>query len=238
MRKRNFGLLLVALLASTAEAKGPVVRIEIRDGVRAPLVISDAAIVDEFSIWNGPSVRTYGASGVENPPAHVLEVADGRFIDWPAGMVRQHRAGLPRFEVSFYVATPRDGLHEYIVGYEVDVAAKQGYIYPPRWANSLLWHGVEGNWFLAADRWDELVMPLVIQYLAEGAVSAAAEFRCGGTARIDANGTIDIQFRRDGIKTGQFRYTRDIEGYENAVAHLETLEPGVDAKFSCWPPST
>jgi hypothetical protein len=88
MLNRNLGLLLVAFLASTAEAKGPVVRIEIRDGVHAPLVISDAAIVGQFSIWNGPSVRTYDAGGVENPPTHVLDVDDGRFIDWPAGVVR------------------------------------------------------------------------------------------------------------------------------------------------------
>ena len=236
MLNRNSGLLLVALLASTAEAKGPVVRIEIRDGAHAPLVIFDAALVDRFSVWNGPSVRTYNAAGVENPPTHVLDVDDGRFVDWPAGVVRRHRAGLPRFEVSFYVATPQGGLQEYLVAYEIDAAAKQGYIYLPRWENSLIWHGVEGDWFLASDRWDELVMPLAVEYLSDGAVEGAAEFRCGGTARIDAAGTIDIQFSRDGIKTGRFRYTRDIDGYENALARLEPAGPGVETKFSCWPP--
>ncbi len=235
MLNRSFGLLLVALLASTAEAKGPVVRIEIRDGVHALLVISDAAIVGRFDLWNGPSVRTY-AGGVENPQTHVLDVDDGRFIDWPAGVVRQHRVGLPRFEVSFYVETPRNGLHEYIVAYETDAVAKQGYIYLPRWENSLIWHGVEGNWFLASDRWDELVMPLAVKYVSDGAASETAEFRCGGTARIDAAGTIDIQFSRDGTKTGRFRYTPDIEGYESALAHLESIDPGIETKFSCWPP--
>ncbi len=234
MLYRSFGLLLVALLASTAEAKGPVVRIEIRDGVHVPLVISDAAIVDRFSIWNGPSVRTYGAGGVENPQTHVLDVDDGRFIDWPAGVVRQRGVGLPRFEVSFYIETPREGLREYIVAYEIDVVTKQGYIYPPRWENSLIWHGVEGDWFLASDRWDELVMPLAVKHMSDGAV-AAAEFRCGGTARIDTAGTIDIQFSRDGINTGRFRYTRDIEGYENALAQLEPIDAGTETKFSCWP---
>jgi hypothetical protein len=125
MPNRNSWLLLVALLASTAEAKGPVVRIEIRDGVHEPLVITDAAIVDGFSIWNGPSARTYDAGGVENPQAHLLDVDDGRFIDWPAGIVRQHRVGLPRFEVTFYVETPRNGVHEYIVAYEMDVVASR-----------------------------------------------------------------------------------------------------------------
>jgi hypothetical protein len=228
--------LLAALLASTAEAKGPVVRIEIRDGVHAPLVISDAAIVDRFSIWNGPSVRTYDAGGVENPPTHVLDVDDGRFIDWPAGVVRQHGVGLPRFEVSFYIETPRDGLREYVVAYEIDVSAKQGYMYPPRWENSLIRHGVEGDWFPASDRWDELVMPLAVKYMSDGAASDAAEFRCAGTARIDDEGTIDIQFSRDGSETGRFRYTRDTEGYEKALAHLERIDPWIETKFSCWPP--
>jgi hypothetical protein len=236
MLNRNPWLLLVALLASTAEAKGPVVRIEIRDGVHAPLVISDAAIVGRFSIWNGPSVRTFDARGVENPQKHVLDIDDGRFIDWPAGVVRQHAVGLPRFEVSFYVETPRAGLHEYIVAYEIDAVAKQGYIYLPRWENSLIWHGVEGDWMPASDRWDELVMPLAVEYLADGAVSAAAEFRCGGTARIDAAGTIDIQFSRDGTRTGRFRYTRDSEGYDDALAQLPSIDAGIETKFSCWPP--
>jgi hypothetical protein len=53
MLNRNVWLLLVTLLASTAEAKGPVVRIEIRDGVHAPLVIADAAIFGRFGIWTG-----------------------------------------------------------------------------------------------------------------------------------------------------------------------------------------
>ena len=235
MPNRSFGLLLVLLLAATAEAKGPVVRIEIRDGVHAPLVITDGPIVDRFSIWNGPSVRTYDAGGVENPPTHVLEVDDGRFIDWPAGVVREHGVGLPRFEVSFYVETPHNGLREHVVAYEIDLSAGQGYIYPPLWENTLIWHGVEGDWFRASDSWDELVMPLAVEYMSNGVVSGAAEFRCGGTARIDAAGTIYLQFSRDGVKTGRFEYARESEGYDTALAHLASRDPGIETRFSCWP---
>jgi hypothetical protein len=79
-------------------------------------------------------------------------------------------------------------------------------------------------------------MPLAVEHRADGAASAAVAFRCGGTARIDDAAAIDIQFSRDGIKTGRFRYTRDIDGYRDARAQLKGIEPGIETEFSCWPP--
>ena len=38
-------------------------------------------------------------------------------------------------------------------------------------------------------------MPLAVKHLSDGAASDAAEFRCGGTARMDAAGTIYLQFQ-------------------------------------------
>ena len=142
MSKHRWFLLLAPLLMTSAWAKGPVVSIEIRDGIHAPLAITDRAIVDKFDIWNGPGVRTY-PNGVENPPAYLDAGAqEGRFIDWPAGVARQRPRNLPRFEVSFHVQTPRDGIREYLVAYEIDVAKNQGYVYLPRWENSLIWQAI------------------------------------------------------------------------------------------------
>ena len=235
MSKPICGLLLAPLLISSAWAKGPVVRIDIRDGIHAPLAITDAAIVDKFNIWNGPSVRSY-VNGVENLPAHLDSNAeDGRFIDWPAGIARQRAQGLRRFEVSFHIQTPRNGLREYLVAYEIDVAANQGYIYLPRWENDLIWHGVEGDWFLASNRWDALVMPLLVKHVASAAVSATAPFRCGGTASISEDGTISIQFVRDGSKSGRFRYTPATEGYTDVAKDLGNLQPAIETEISCWP---
>jgi len=236
MSKRSWALLLIPLFASPAWSKGPVVRIEIRDAIHTPLVVTDTAIVNRFDIWNGPSVRSY-ANGVENPPAHLDSNADdGRFVDWPAGVARQRAQGLPRFEVSFHVQTPRNGIREYLVAYEIDIATNQGYVYLPRWENNLIWHGIEGDWFFASDRWDALVMPLVVQHASNPAVSAAAEFRCGGTARIAESGTIDIRFIRDGAKSGRFRFTPATEGYAQVREHVGAIEPGEEKEISCWPP--
>jgi hypothetical protein len=211
-----------------------VVRIEIRDGIHSPLVITDEAIVGKFDIWNGPGVRTY-TNGAENAPAHLdATIDDGRFIDWPAGVARQRAEDLPRFEVSFKIQTPRDGIREYLIAYEFDVVANQGYIYLPRWENSLIWHGVEGDWFLASNRWDTFVTPLIASHVATAATSVTP-FRCTGTARIDSSGTIDIQFVRDGAQSGRWRFTRATEGYPAVAKDVGNLKPGVEAEVSCWP---
>ena len=63
-------------------------------------------------------------------------------------MAAEKPPALQRVEVTFYVGEPGklNIARKYVFAYEIDTA-ERGYIYLPRWKNSLISHGVEGNWF-------------------------------------------------------------------------------------------
>jgi hypothetical protein len=234
MAKRTYALVLLVLAVPAALAKGPIVAIEITgDGISVPLRITDADLVGNFSIWNGPGVST-STAGVKDPPAHLdTGVHDGRFIDWPRGLTAQRPTGLQRFEVTFHLATPGTA-SRYVVAYEIDPRNGQGYIYLPSWTNELIWHGVEGHWLYASRRWDELVMPRIVQR-----VSARAEksrFRCTvGTARMSDDGTIILQLIVNGRKASQFIYPPTDNAYADVKMHIGDIAPGAEVTASCWP---
>ena len=67
---------------------------------------------------------------------------------------------LPSFEVTFYVGK-RERQRDYPFTYSFNQLDRQGFIYLPQGSTSLIVHGVEGRWFYASKRWDELIWPMV-----------------------------------------------------------------------------
>lgn len=163
--KRSVTALLTLLftLPMPASAKGPTVKIEISGStLTAPLEITDASIVRQFSVYTGP-----GAGGATSSDSANQE---GAFIDWPKGMLAERPKGMQSYDVKFYCArarAPHDVHIGYTVTYAYDHSRKGGYIYLPgprderAKLNTAVYHGVEGNWFRASSEWERLVRPLV-----------------------------------------------------------------------------
>jgi hypothetical protein len=88
--------LLVALcLSASLQAKGPTTRIVITaPNLPVPLEITDAASLDEFSVWAGPGTSLNG-----------VEASDGFIIDWRAGARADRLTALPRYEVQTSCST-------------------------------------------------------------------------------------------------------------------------------------
>jgi len=128
------------------------------------VTISDAAIVDRFSIWNGPGVRINDRQ-VHEDPRH----QEGNFIDWPAREVAQRPPGLRRYSVAFLCPEARAPQHRrYVVYYEFDPASKGGYLSlpgrgDPHYVDNVfsIAHGVEGKWFRSTATWEALVRPRI-----------------------------------------------------------------------------
>jgi hypothetical protein len=105
----------------------------------------------------------------------------------------------------------------------------------PRWTNELIWHGVEGRWFYASRRWNELLMPLIVQRVS-AAQSEKSSFQCTvGTARISDDGTIVIQLMVNGRRASQFAYPPSDSAYANVKMHVGDIAPGAEVTVSCWP---
>jgi hypothetical protein len=82
---------------------------------------------------------------------------------------------------------------------------------------------------------ETLVMPLVAEHMSGAASSDAGKFRCGGIARIDDDGTIDIQFVRDGNRVAHIRCAPSSDLYSEATELVGTSERGTEKEVSCWP---
>lgn len=137
-------------------AKGPTTRIVIAGpALPAPLRITDAALLRQFSVWSGLGT---GANGVES--------SEGFIIDWHSGTSAEPALHLPRYEVSFYAKyanrplASQDEHLAYVVRYAPDVAAGRGYVYLPGRGDDAfalnartIFRGVEGRWFKATDAW-------------------------------------------------------------------------------------
>jgi hypothetical protein len=155
-------LLGLLIVSATALAKGEITRIEIRNDLFvSPLKITDPIIVKSFNIWNGPGVRINGEPVHMNPKQE-----PGAFIDWPRGEVLARPKALQRYEVEFQV----EG-RLYIVMYEFDPKAEDGYFYLPSSGDergksngSLIYHGVEGKWFHSSAEWERLLRPLIVNW--------------------------------------------------------------------------
>ena len=231
----------ILTIPTTGWSKGETVKIVIAgDNISSPIEITSPEILRQFNIWNGPGVGTRGPDGVSHPPAYLdPKRSAGRFIDWPKGMAARP-AGLRRFEVTFHIGVPRDPntVRKYVFAYEVDTLASHGYIYLPRWMNDLISHGVEGNWFYASKRWDELIMPAIHQASEiTSDASSREKFSCVFvTAKITSEGAIELYRRlEDGNTRLNYRYPPTSELYDSVKEHIGDVEPGEEIEVSCWP---
>jgi len=132
------GFIAPAFLA----AKGPIVKVSV-GGLASPLEITAPAI-SRFNPYAGPGVI-----------ANVVEETAGFIVNWSDGTVAPPPENLPRYDVSFYVGYPENGL-AYVVKYVFDPSNSQGYVYllGPSDAQYKLnrmrhGHGLEGNWLRA-----------------------------------------------------------------------------------------
>jgi hypothetical protein len=147
---------LAFVFVSPVSAKGPTVRISVQGpALGAPIEITDQPILAKFNVWAGLGVTVNGERQLT-----------GGFADWARGAITQRPQGLERYEAFFYVRDKRD--LGYVITYEYDAVAKQGYIYLPgkkdEWYGlnvSSIFRGVEGNWLAASKAWDEAIAPLL-----------------------------------------------------------------------------
>src|SRR5262245_16593881 len=160
-------LLGLLILSATVLAKGQTTGIEIRsDLFGSPLKITDPSIVRSFNIWNGPGVRINGEPVHMDPKQQA-----GAFIDWPRGEVVTRPQGLQRYEVEFHDEARLPLNNRYIVMYEFDPKAEDGYIYLPGRDDAqgksntfLIYHGVEGKWFHSSAEWERQIRPLIVNW--------------------------------------------------------------------------
>ena len=158
------------LLVASVDAKGPTIRIAIKD-INSGTVseIRNPSVLDQFHVWAGRGTYS-GAPGSAN-----TEGTQGFIIDWPAGVVEQRPDGLRRYEVRFYVAPRRQGavtaldasLEElaYVVLYENDPSTSQGYVYLPGKSDEhfalnvrSIHRRLEGQWLRASSAWQKAFM--------------------------------------------------------------------------------
>jgi hypothetical protein len=229
--------LVVLFLPHLAWTKGETLRIDIRgDGLETPIEITDPAITGLFDVWNGPGVTANGETYHMDP-----ERQQGAFIDWPRGPAVTHPGGLRRLEVTFEVGQPRgDDTRPYVFLYELDTAMAHGYVYLPRWKNDLIWHGVEGTWFHASTRWDEIIGSILASNGVAGVAAADNVLGCTvGTGKVTSDGTIEF-YRADGAGQHRtfFRFSPGNPEYRSVKTHLGDVMPEREAPVSCWPPRT
>jgi hypothetical protein len=161
-----FGLLTWLAATPAMWAKGDMVLIEVKGGtLTTPIKITDPRI-SEFNVWAGPGANE-----------GVLENATRFIIDWQAGFVAQHPAGLQHYEVFFYAGCkiPDDPQCRaekprlvYVVPFDFDPTSGRGFVYLPRYGelwfevnSGTIYHRVEGHWFLASDSWGRFVRPFI-----------------------------------------------------------------------------
>jgi len=223
--------------------KGQTVKIVIEgDELSVPIEITDPDILNQFSIWNGPGVGGRDLNVAPDLIAYKEQGGSvGRFIDWPKGIVADRPSKLQRLEVTFHVGVPREpgADRQFVVAYEIDSKNELGYIFLPRWKNDLISHGVEGNWFYAHERWNELIAPMVAKHSAHPSVSAErGRLKCKvGEGSLRADGTIEFILLDDyGNKMSRWRYEASMEQYQSVKEHIGDAEPGEEIEISCWPP--
>ena len=246
MRRNHAALVFfvaVLTIPSTGWSKGETIRIKIEgDNLKLPIEIVDSNILSQFNIWNGPGVVTRGPDGVLHFPAHLDSNGSyGRFIDWPRGIAAERPSGLQRLEVTFYVGVPQEpnATRKYVFAYEVDLSHQRGFIYLPYWKNNLISHGVELNWFFASKRWNELIMPIILQHSTNAPMFAErGKLKCKvGEGSLRADGTIEfVLLDENGNRTSRWRYDTSTAGYQNVKDHIGNVQPGEEIEISCWPP--
>jgi hypothetical protein len=164
------GIGIALALSTVMSAKGDTIKITVAGATLAnPIEMTDATIVRQFQVWTGPG--TQACSG-----GHCVEGTEGFIVDWSSGAVAHKPRGLQHYEVSFYVTDARfpgqPGPEHlaYVVSYEYDASASQGYVYLPGKGDPLyslnagsIYRDLEGRWFRATHAWQDAVVPLIAQ---------------------------------------------------------------------------
>ena len=127
--------------------------------------ITDPVIVQNFSIYQGPSTIYENGIAAGTRPYNDR----GAFIDWSGGRLSSIPDGLSHYTIRFYLADLRNGeemKRNYTVRYAFTPAEKSGYIYLPMpfekgYRNGMMYHGeeFEGHWYYSTDPWERLVRP-------------------------------------------------------------------------------
>lgn len=227
------------LALSVADAKGPITRILIEgDYLPAPIEITDASILDKFSVWDGPGVGMRDFSVAPDLSEYVdNREPNGRFVDWPKGFADSRPDYLQRLEVTLFVGVPQrpDRTRKFVFAYEVDWDAGRGFIYLPRWKNDLIWHGVELNWLHAHARWDQAIMPIIETHT--DSVTGRRDLACTvGRGSLHADGTIEFDLiDENGVKRSRWTYDRTTSSYENVRALIGDAQPWEEIGIPCWP---
>jgi hypothetical protein len=164
------GIGIALALSTVISAKGETSKITVAGATLAsPIEIADTNVVREFQVWAGPGTTVcIGGRG------NCVEGTEGFIVDWSSGTVAQRPSGLQHYEVSFYATDrrfpgqPGPEHLAYVVSYEYDSAASQGYVYLPgkgdQWYalnSASIYRGREGKWFRATRAWQDAVMPLI-----------------------------------------------------------------------------
>lgn len=161
------GVLL--LLTGVCAAKSPVARIEVVQG-GASLVRIEGAPAREFTIWSGPGT----SSGPEG--ATGLAVGEADIAAWQAGAVPPPTGG-PVFNVIFLCEAcepaRKDHWRCYGVRYAPGAEGGPGLIQIPAPGDQefptnvqTIYRGVEGQWFRASERWEQVVRARLREALA------------------------------------------------------------------------
>lgn len=151
--------LLILIAPNSALAKGKTVKITIDGGnLKNPIEIKSPHVLQPFRVWAGPGTSAYGDLDGSAPSL---------IVDWSQGALRQHPENLPLYKVSFWADAPKPRV-VYVVFYEYDPAAKEGYVYFPgqndEWFAlniATIMRDVEGKWFRSWSAWDKVATPLI-----------------------------------------------------------------------------
>jgi hypothetical protein len=165
---------VVVLLLSTTwcAAKSQITRIEVfRDGAMLLHIANPAA--GELDIWSGPGNKV---SRDESPG---VSTGGGDIADWDGGAVQAPDDGWPVYKVIFLCEAcepaRKDAWRCYGVRYVPGIRGQPGLIQipdaqDPEFSLNLqtIYRGVEGQWFRASAKWEEIVANSIADAVAGG----------------------------------------------------------------------
>jgi hypothetical protein len=141
-------------------ARSPTLKIVIRGAdLTDAIEIRDRKTLADFEVWSGAG--TYSNEPGFDPTAPSF------IIDWSEGSIAEPSRALPRYEVLFYADRHNERL-VYAVLYAFDPISGEGYVYLPgkkdqsyRLNVHTIIRRVEGKWFHAWAKWDNVAEQLI-----------------------------------------------------------------------------
>jgi hypothetical protein len=167
--KRPFAAICAMLigiaLPTSLPAKGRTLKIVISTADQAASIEVTDDAVSKFNVWSGAGVE------INNVPQ-----TKGFIVEWTKDPVPERPNNLRRYRVSFFTGCHRsdtpcsaaEAKLSYLVLYEYDPAAKEGYVYLPgkgddgyKLNTRSIFRRVEGDWFHATQEWQEFIAPFI-----------------------------------------------------------------------------